>query len=170
MKKLSILIFITICICPTFLSGQMATRQAGIRAGYASGIFYQATEYAGNAEVGYNLMLSFRNQGLQFTGLRIVTGPSINAISPDLFFVWGYGGHVGFIYTDHLGYMGERYYLQRDRFCPIFGVDGWLAAEYRFHEIPLNISLNIKPFVELTIPAFFRVMPADFGISVSYIF
>jgi hypothetical protein len=170
MKRILVLIFLTIFLYPVFLSGQMATRQAGIRAGYRSGIFYQVTDYTGNAETGYNFMLGFNNNGIQFTGLRIVYGTSINEISPDLFFAWGYGGHAGFINTDHLGYMGERYYFERERFCPLLGADGWLAAEYRFREIPLNISLNVKPFIELTIPAFFRFMPVDIGISVSYIF
>jgi hypothetical protein len=115
-------------------------------------------------------MLGFNNYGLQLTGLRIVYETSISSISPDLFFAWGYGGHLGFIYSDHLGYLGETYSFQRERFCPVIGADGWLAAEYRVREIPLNISLNLKPFVEITIPAFVRVMPVDIAISVSYVF
>ena len=119
---------------------------------------------------GYNAMLGFNNYGIQLTGLRIIYETSLNDISPDLFFAWGYGGHAGFIYTDHVGFFGETYSFQSRRFCPVLGADGWLAAEYRVHEIPLNISLNLKPFVELTIPAFVRVMPFDFALSVSYVF
>ena len=115
-------------------------------------------------------MLGFSNSGIQLTGLRIIYETSLSKISPDLFFAWGYGGHVGFVYTDHIGYLGERYNFQGERFCPLLGADGWLAAEYRFRDIPLNISLNIKPFVELTIPSFVKIMPADLAFSVSYIF
>ncbi|MFA5818011.1 MAG: hypothetical protein WC854_01885 [Bacteroidales bacterium] len=171
MKSKYIILFIgALIISPAFLSGQIATKQVGLRTGFRGGIFYQITNEAGNAEIGYNAMLSFNNNGIQLTGLRIIYETSLSEISPDLFFAWGYGGHVGFIYADHLGFLGERYSFQGERFCPVFGADGWLAAEYRFRDIPLNISLNIKPYVELTIPSFVKVMPADIGISVSYVF
>ena len=64
----------------------------------------------------------------------------------------------------------KDYNFQGERFCPVLGADGWIAAEYRFRDIPLNISLNLKPFVELTIPSFVKIMPGDLGISVSYVF
>jgi hypothetical protein len=162
--------FIIIVLANSIVNGQYGNRQAGLRMGYRGGIFYQITHEAGTAEIGYNAMLGFSKNGIQITGLRIVYETSIKGISPDLFFAWGYGGHVGFIYTDHVGFLGETYYFQRDRFCPVFGVDGWLAAEYRVHDIPLNISLNLKPFVEITVPAFVRVMPLDLAVSVSYVF
>jgi hypothetical protein len=152
------------------LNAQYGNRQAGLRTGYRGGIFYQLTNEAGSAEIGYQAMLGFNNNGLQLTGLRIVYETSLDEISPDLYFAWGYGGHLGFIYTDHLGFLGERYSFQKERLCPVAGADGWLAAEYRFRDLPLNISLNIKPFVELTLPAFVKVMPADVGISLSYVF
>jgi hypothetical protein len=170
MKRLLLTLLIIIIISPAMLWGQSGTRQAGLRTGVRSGIFYQVNGNAGNAEIGYNALLSFNNNGLQLTGLRIVYETALNKISPDLYFSWGYGGHIGFVYTDHLGYFGESYRFQGERFCPVLGADGWLAAEYRFRDIPLNISLNLKPFVELTIPAFVKIMPFDIGISFSYVF
>jgi len=170
MKKTFLIILFTLIIFPVFVSGQYATRQAGIRAGYRGGIFYQLTHEAGTAEIGYNAMLGFSSNGVQLTGLRIVYETTISSISPSLFFAWGYGGHAGFIYTDNVGLLGEKYYFQRSRFCPVIGADGWIAAEYRVQEIPLNISLNIKPFVELTVPSFIRVIPFDVGLSISYVF
>jgi len=152
------------------LMAQQGNQQAGLRMGYRGGIFYQVTRDAGTAEIGYNAMLGLNHNGVQLTGLRILYETSLNSISPDLYFAWGYGGHAGFIYTDQIKFRGEQYYFARDRFCPVLGVDGWLAAEYRVKEIPLNVSLNVKPFVELTIPGFIRVMPFDFALSVSYIF
>jgi hypothetical protein len=170
MKKFCFILIILTFITTSIAKCQFADRQAGFRTGYRSGIFYQITNESGNAEIGYNAMLSFNNDGIQLTGLRIVYETSLSEISPDLFFSWGYGGHGGFIYTDHVGFLGERYSFGGKRFCPVFGADGWLAAEYRFHEIPLNISLNIKPFVELTIPSFVKIMPGDLGLSISYVF
>ena len=110
--------------------------------------------------------------------LIIITLPIVNgqyvtrhaAVRTGLFFVWGYGGHTGFVYTDHLRSLGEDHSFQGEHFCPVSGVDGWLAAEYRVRDIPINISLNIRPFVELTIPSFVRIIPGDPGISISYVF
>ena len=168
-RKLLIVPFLIMLLQPGAFS-QDKMKQAGIRTGVRGGIFFQHTIPAGNAEIGYNAMLGFNNNGIQVTGLRIVYETALSEISPDLFLAWGYGGHAGFIVTNHVSYLGERYSFPDDRFCPVFGADGWLAAEYRFREIPLVISVNVKPYVELTIPAFVKLMPFDLGISVSYAF
>lgn len=170
MKRLLLCLVMIQSISFSVIWSQSGTREAGLRTGIRSGIFYQATGRAGTAEIAYNGMLSFNNNGIQLTGLKIIYETSLNDISPDLYFAWGYGGHLGFVYTDHLGFLGERYNFRQDRFCPLIGADGWIAAEYRFREVPINISLNLKPFVELTFPAFVRLMPADIGISISYVF
>lgn len=170
MKKIILLTLTLTLLLQNNVFSQFIYRQAGVRTGIRSGIFFQATTEAGNAEVGYNAMLSFSNNGIQVTGLRIIYEEALIDISPDLYLAWGYGGHAGFIVTDHLGHFGEDYYFPYERLCPVLGADGWLAAEYRFYDIPLVIGLNIKPFVELTIPAFVRVRPGDIGISISYVF
>jgi hypothetical protein len=107
---------------------------------------------------------------VQLTGLKIIYETTMGDISPNLVFSWGYGGHVGFFHSDHIRFLGEDYYFPDDRFCPLLGVDGWVAAEYRITDIPLNVSLNVKPFVELTFPSFFTVTPWDFAVSLSYVF
>jgi hypothetical protein len=168
-KKLQTLILI-VFITGVHLSGQISTRQAGLRLGYRTGIFYQVSSQTGNAETGYNAMLTFNNSGIQVTGLRIIYSNTANGISPNLFFGWGYGGHAGFIYSDHVRSFSEDYYFQDERFCPLAGIDGWLAAEYRIRDIPVIVSLNFKPYLEITIPAFVRFMPGDFGFSISYVF
>ena len=170
MKKIYFITVILILVCSNSLLAQLTNRQAGLRVGYRSGFFYQVSRDAGNAEVGYNGLLSFSNNGLQLTGLKIVYETPLTDISPDLYLAWGFGGHIGFIYSDHVGFLGERYNFEGDRFCPLAGADGWLSAEYRFRDVPVNISLNLKPFVELTIPAFVRIVPADIAISISYVF
>ncbi len=170
MKKLFLITIAAALIIPNFALAQDVRKQAGVRTGIRGGLFFQITSGAGNAEIGYNAMLGFNNNGIQVTGLRIVYETALTDISPDLYFSWGYGGHAGFIVTDHISYFGERYNFTNDRFCPVFGADGWAAAEYRFRGVPIIIGLNIKPYVELTIPAFVKLMPGDIGISVSYVF
>jgi hypothetical protein len=170
MKKHLLSLSVIIIFLSCSANGQGTYKQAGIRTGFRGGIFFQMTGKAGNAETGYFAMLGFHNNGIQLTGLRVIYETPISAISPDLFFAWGYGGHAGFVVTDNISYFGERYTFRNERFCPLIGADGWVAAEYRFREFPVIISLNIKPYVEVTIPAFVKIMPADIGISVSYVF
>ncbi len=138
--------------------------------GYRSGLFYQLSHEAGNAEIAYNGLLSFQKNGVQVTGLKIIYETTLDDISPNLVFSWGYGGHAGFTYSDHVRFLGEDYYFPDDRFCPLIGIDGWAAAEYRIIDIPLNVSLNVKPFAELTFPSFFKITPWDFAVSISYVF
>jgi hypothetical protein len=167
MKKLLLLFITIICILPANLSAQ--ANQAGIRAGYRSGLFYQINSSAGNAGIGYQALLSFNNAGLQLTGLKIIYGTRLDELSSDLYLAWGYGAHAGFG-----NFYRERYgmdYIYHERvFSPMIGIDGWGAIEYRFNEIPMNISLNVKPYIELSFPAVVRFMPVDFGLSVSYVF
>jgi len=170
MKKFfSILILISLSsLLPC--SGQYTSKQAGLRTGFRGGLFYEVTGKSGNAETGYLAMLGFKNNGVQLTGLRIIYMTSLGEISPDLYLAWGYGAHAGFVVTNNIGFLGDKYYFRSERFCPLFGVDGWGAVEYRFRSIPLVVSVNIKPFVELTVPSFINLMPGDVGISVSYSF
>lgn len=93
MKKLYFTI-ITVLLISYSATGQYGTRQAGLRLGYRGGIFYQVTQEAGTAEMGYNALLSFNNNGLQITGLKVVYETTINSISDNLYFAWGYGGHA----------------------------------------------------------------------------
>ena len=170
MKNYFKLIILLAAISTSTVAGQARLQQAGFRFGYRSGIFYQVSSEAGNAEVAFNALVSFRREGIQVTGLKVIYETALNNISPDLFFGWGYGGHLGFVYSDHLKFRGDDYYFYRERFCPLMGIDGWLTAEYRVFEIPLDVSLNLKPFIEFTTPSFVRIVPWDFAISISYVF
>jgi hypothetical protein len=164
-------VFILVSLISSFTCfGQYANKQAGLRTGFRGGLFYQVTGESGNAETGFLAMLGFNNKGIQLTGLRIISETPLTEISPDLYLAWGYGAHAGFIITDNIGFLGEKYYFRSERFCPLLGVDGWGSVEYRFRSIPLIVSLNIKPFIELTIPSFINLMPGDVGISVAYSF
>jgi len=170
MKKFYITCFTLLFILSTVANSQLSSMQAGLRIGYRGGIFYQLSHDAGNAEIAYNGMLGFSNYGVQVTGLRIVYEKSLNSISPNLYFAWGYGAHAGFVNVDRAYYYSDPYYYNRKYLCPVIGADGWLAAEYRVREIPLNISLNLKPYIEFAVPAYVRFMPFDLALSVSYVF
>jgi hypothetical protein len=84
MKKLCFTIFAVSLILSTSLKGQYS--QVGIRSSYYGSIFYQITNEAGNAEIGYNAMLNLNKNSIRLTGLRIIYGPAFSDISPDLYF------------------------------------------------------------------------------------
>jgi hypothetical protein len=169
-SKSSILILALMLFATSLAEGQKYGNMAGIRSGYRSGLFYQATRKTGNAETGFQAMVSFSNDGMQVNGLRIIYSPPLDEISPSLYLAWGYGGHAGFFYSDHFRFLGDTYNYPEYRLYPVIGIDGWLSAEYRIREVPINISLNVKPYLEVSKPPFVRVNPADVGISVAYVF
>ena len=65
MKKLFLTLFVILILFPSIpCKGTDCDRQAGFSLGYRSGIFYQvSSDEAGNAEIAYNAMLSFRKEG-----------------------------------------------------------------------------------------------------------
>jgi hypothetical protein len=170
MKKKITLALVILLGASATINAQYLNRQAGIRSGTTGGLFIQYSEPAGNAERGLYGLLSFRKNGLQVTGLRIFYETSLSEASPELFFIWGYGGHAGFVITDNLNFFGEKFYFRGERFCPLVGVDVWAGIEYRFPTVPLSVGLNLKPYLELTFPSFVSIVPVDLGISIGYTF
>jgi len=170
MKRILLTLTVLLMITVLPAEAQSDNQQAGMRFGYTFGLYYQVTSPAGNSEVGALMMASFRNGGFQATGLRITYEYALGSLSPDFKLIWGYGGHVGFMFTDNISSMGENFNFPEDRFLPLIGADGYAAIEYTIPPIPLTLTLSYKPFVEMVTPAFFRFIPYDFGFSVAYLF
>lgn len=170
MKKRILAITLMVAVTVLSAAAQEGSRQAGMRFGYSYGLYYQSTAPAGNSEVGALLMATFRKGGFQATGIKTTYEYALGSLSPDFKLVWGYGGHIGFMVTDNISSMGEDYYFPDTRFLPLIGVDGYAGLEYTIPGIPVTLNVNVKPFVEMITPAFFRFVPYDFGFSVAYIF
>jgi hypothetical protein len=62
---------------------------------------------------------------------------------PGLNWYWGVGAHIGFWDA------GANRYLNSTYTGSVIGLDGVLGLEYTFDEIPLNLSLDILPSVNL---------------------
>jgi hypothetical protein len=170
MKRILLFVSILMILAVMPASAQFTNQQAGMRFGYTFGMYYQVTSPAGNSEVGALIIASFRKGGLQATGIRIAYEYALGSLSPDFRLVWGYGGHVGFMVTDDISSMGRTYNFPEERFLPLIGADGYAGIEYTIPPIPVTLTLSYKPFVEMAMPAFFRVVPYDFGFSVAYKF
>jgi len=142
-------------------------RAAGIRGGFSSGFTYR---HHLEPELAYEGLLSFRKGGMQLTALREHIQPSLFEFSEDFFFIYGYGGHLGFNYTDNYGFMFHEYYYYEKRFSPLIGIDGYLGIEYHIPTIPVQAGFDVKPFFEFSLFEFFRIVPWDFAFSIKYIF
>jgi hypothetical protein len=163
MKKL----FYLILLFSLPAAAQDYSRAAGLRGGLSSGFTYRQHL---EPEIAYEGMLSFRQGGMQFTVLRENIRPAMFEFSDDFFFTFGYGGHLGFNYTDHYIIMFQEYNYYGKRFSPLIGVDGYVGLEYRIPVIPLQVGMDLKPFFEFSMFEFFRLVPWDFAFNIKYIF
>jgi hypothetical protein len=149
------------------VNAQNYFKAAGIRGGISSGFTYRQFL---EPDLAYEGLLSFRKGGIQFSVLRQRFQPTHWKISEDFFFVYGYGGHVGFTYTDTYKFIFREYYHSDKRFSPLIGMDGYLGLEYHFPALPVQIGLDYLPFFELSVFEFFQVSIWDIAFNIKYTF
>lgn len=138
MKRI-VLVF-TLIISLTALSYAQDYQTAiGLRGGLSNGITAKKFLSEKSAVEG---ILSTRWSGFNITGLYELHND--NAFDVErLNWYYGFGGHIGFwngTYTTW-GTYGESY--------TVIGVDGIIGLEYNFEEIPINISIDWKPALNL---------------------
>ena len=142
-------------------------RAAGFRGGYISGFTYKQFL---DDEMAVEGLISFKYRGIQATVLRLFHRPALFEFSDNLYFVYGYGGHFGYTYSDKISFFFNRYYYDEEAFYPIIGMDAYFGVEYPVRNYPFVISFNYKPFFEYSIPGFFKVNLSDFAFSFKYTF
>lgn len=147
--------------------GQFYPLEAGGVGGISSGLTFRAYLHE---ELSYEALLSFRNEGAQFhlfrqhhKELRMMEDGNLNLI-------YGFGSHFGFYYSEDYTIFFQEVHYGRRVFSPLLGMDGFVGLEYRFHEIPLSIGLNYKPYMELSWRQIFGINLWDFGFSFKYRF
>lgn len=167
MKKL--ILFVTLISAVYTVRAQEFMREAGVRGGITAGFTYRQylDEY-----LSYESILSFRKAGLQMTMIRqIHEGPSILDLSNNFNFLYGYGAHLGFFFTDHYRPFGyNEFYFPQRKFSPVVGVDAYAGMEYRFDSYPVVIGLDYKPFFEFSMYQFFKLRLWDFAFTARYRF
>ncbi|MFM2000051.1 MAG: hypothetical protein RL204_1998 [Bacteroidota bacterium] len=112
----------------------------GIRGGWYSGITYQ--HYMGSNN-SLEFIGQFTRGGSNFTGLY-----EIHSDIPDvdgLKFYYGGGAHLGFYQKDRHNLFGDRY----NGNGAVMGIDGIIGIEYFFKPIPLQLSLDYKPALNI---------------------
>jgi len=118
--------------------------------GLASGI---TVKHFVNSSAAIEGIAGFAHHAFILTGLYEVHRNIPNA--PGLQWFFGGGGHIGFFRYDGYYYVvhthGNQYYYFADDpegSHAIFGLDFILGLDYKFTNAPIDIALDIKPFVD----------------------
>ena len=137
MKK-AIFILVLAGLTGLSASAQDYKTSLGLRAGVPYGVTLKHFVSKYNAFEG---ILASHWQGFVITGLW--ENERWTGHYPGLDWFWGLGAHVGFWGAD------ENPNLSKSYSGSVIGVDGILGIEYTFDEIPLNLSLDLLPTVNL---------------------
>jgi hypothetical protein len=137
MKK-SIFIILLFIFMGLSLKAQDYKTSLGLRAGFPYGLTIKHFMNETNAVEG---ILASNYGG--FIATALFENEHWTGKYPGLNWYWGVGAHVGFWNA------GANKYLKSTYSGSVIGVDGILGLEYTFDEIPLNISLDVLPSVNL---------------------
>jgi hypothetical protein len=121
----------------------------GVRlGGLTSGITFK---HFGKPLGAFEGILSF---GYQATVITALYEQHVNiGNSPGLRWFYGGGGHIAFFryggYYHWVHKDGKFKYADREGITSaVVGIDGILGLDYKFNNAPVNISLDLKPFID----------------------
>ena len=166
------ILIITIGLSATF--AQNVESLAGIRLGSTSALTYK--KMFTNMEA-VELMLSGRKNGVQITALYEKHKPFGFGFGDNFYSYTGFGGHMGYLQSDPVlisydssGRTQVRSLDIRRKSFFTMGVDAIIGVEYHIYSIPLAVSMDFKPYVELVGMRYLKANVWDFGVSAKYMF
>lgn len=140
MMKKTALILGMVTLISLSVTAQQYDKAIGVRGGLFNGVTYKQ---AISSSTYFEGLASFRWNGFMVTGLYEITKP-IDSNAPGLDWYYGFGAHVGFWDDTDSGPWDEG-----DFDGPMIGADGIIGMEYTFEEVPVNLSLDWKPAINL---------------------
>lgn len=150
---------------------QLYEKSSGIRLGNTSGLTYKkfVTE-----DEAVEMMLSGRNDGMQFTALYLFHQPMEFSFNDRFYLHYGMGGHMGYEKFNDLSKVlsnaaGDAF-VYEDRSFFAMGVDASLGIEYRWLEVPATFGFDIKPYFNFIGMRHTKAMFWDAAISFKYVF
>ena len=156
MKKLFFVIVLLMTI--TLVSkAQDYSTGIGFRGGFSNGL---TVKHFINSENALEGILSTRWHGFNITGLYEIHAQAFD--TPGLKWYYGFGGHLGFWDGDNNPWFDDS------NNYTVVGVDGIIGLEYSFDEVPINLSLDWKP--ALNIIGYTGFWGDELAISIRYIF
>jgi hypothetical protein len=129
----------------------------GLRTGASSGLTYKHFISSEDAIEGI-LAWRYRNPGLAGIWERHAQFLDVWGLN------WYYGGGAHFFVYDANG----RDKFGRDDGGLVIGLDGILGAEYKIKEIPITVSVDLRPGINVF--GVFGPIGNEIGISIRYIF
>jgi hypothetical protein len=165
MKNIYVIILL-LCISPAAFA-QFSTKELGIRAGYSSGFTFRVNL---EEDLSYEGQLTYRDQG----GIITVLRQQHTEIGMDQLgnweFLYGFGLHTGFYFTDRYKVLFREIYFGREVFTPVIGMDGYVGIDYKLVDIPMSIGVSFQPYMEISLKQVFGVNFWDFGFHARYTF
>jgi hypothetical protein len=162
MKK-SVIIIVFALFSGLSLNAQDYKTSLGLRAGLPFGFSGATIRHFMNKTDAVEGIVASNFDGIIATGL--FENEHWTGFYPGLNWYWGLGAHVG------LWRSGVNRYINSSQNYSggfVIGIDGILGVEYTFDEIPLNLSVDVLPNVNLFgVPGWNLVNGA---ISIRYVF
>lgn len=166
--------FLVVLLCVVFFaanSQQLYEKSAGIRLGNTSGLTFK--KFTTESEA-IELILSGRNDGMQFTALYLFHHPMEFSFNENFYVHYGLGGHVGYERFDDISKTlvneaGDAFVFEEKSFF-VMGIDANLGIEYRWLETPMTIGFDTKPIFNFIGMRHTRAKFWDAGISFKYVF
>ncbi|MDP1843996.1 MAG: hypothetical protein Q8K64_11285 [Sediminibacterium sp.] len=159
-RFLLLITVLSIAIASTNLSAQSYKNGLGLRfGGLTNGL---TVKHFMNSSSALEGILSVGRQSFIVTGLYEKHSAVDGSKRFNVFY--GGGAHIGFFQN------GGSYYYNSNRFytsSTVVGLDGILGLDYKFNGAPINISMDIKPFVDFFDGNFVYF---DGGLSLRYTF
>ena len=149
------------------LYAQNYTQDAGVRFGEYFTATYRHYQDNDQALEG---MLNLGKRGMTVGILKEYFQPLSGHVSDNLYFEYGFGAHVGFRSVYKYKILNRTYVLDENRVTPLLGINGLVGLEYRFHEFPFVIGVDVKPYFEYSIIQIFSMYLHSVGISLKYKF
>ena len=165
MRNLYIIILL-LCLSPAAFS-QFYAKEVGIRCGYSGGITFRVNL---KENLSYEGQLSYRDHGAIFTMIR----QQHQEIGMDRLgnweFIYGFGAHAGFYFTDSYKILFREISFGREIFTPVIGMDGYVGIDYKLVELPMSFGVSFQPHMEISLKQVFGINLWDFGFHVRYMF
>jgi hypothetical protein len=169
MRKIAIILLLVSFTGSVY--SQIYEKQVGMRLGVTSGITGKIIK---NDRTAIEGTLGFREGGIQLYGLVESYHPLIKTNTTHWMIYFGGGAHMGYIN----GYNRVRrwsntsgYYYEEQRIAGmVIGIDGVIGTDYTFNKVPITLSFEFKPFLELQDFRTFDVNFWDVGFGIKYSF
>lgn len=167
-KLFKILLIYTLSTASLISMGQNSDLSIGLRLGSYNG-FSARMDF--EKPVSMEFILGGRENGVSATILLQINRPIDLFWSRGFSWYYGIGTHFGYINTDD-----ERFFYEREKInqqnlyqsVALAGIDGCVGLLYRFPEIPVEITLGLKPQMEIVNVKRFRMKVFDSAITIRY--